>query len=160
MFWLGLGVGLVTTSLLLGLMGGSNAIDEVEGGPSTLEVEQLREAAVGRGYRLVSASEWDAWNEQAQQAESLSDEKQTDEEQEQQNDQTNANTIYIYVPEGFTWQETAKVLEQAKFVEKSEDVMQVMREMGKQKQLQSGLYEIHSDQSVRDIVDKLSKPPK
>lgn len=159
MFWLGLGTGLVITSILLGLMGGSHTIDDVGDDPFTTD-EQLREAAAEHGYRLVSTSEWDEMKEQVQQAEEVSGEKQADEQQEQQTDKASANTIYLYVPQGFSWHETAQVLEKAKFVKKSEDVMQAMREMGKQKQLQSGLYTIKAEESVRDIVNKLSRAPK
>lgn len=159
MFWLGLGAGLVITSLLLGLTGGADPIDDPADGLFTLEEEQLREVATEHGYRLISNATWDELNEQAQLADELLNEKQANEEQAQPTVNTDANTIYLYVPQGFSWQETGQVLEQAKFVKSSEDVMQAMRELGKQKHLQSGLYKIAAEESARDIVNKMSQSP-
>lgn len=151
MFWLGLGVGFIITSLLLGLtMGESTPAEEVSHTEPFPSDNQLREAAEERGYHLVSNAAWDKLNDQKEKNKAKPTERQ-------QASEASVGTIYMYVPEGFSWQQTADVLAKANIVKKSEDIMQAMKEMGRQQHLQSGLYTFQATESSGDIVTKLSQ---
>lgn len=138
-FLLGAGVGIVLTSLLLGLIANppASAPEEIEPEGSISE-QELRQLAQERGFHLIAAAEWKKLNEQSQ-------------EQEQR------EMIYIYIPRGFSWEETASVLKEANLVDDPQDVMQQLQEMKREKVLRPGLYHIPAGEPVPEIIDTLSR---
>lgn len=151
MFWLGIGVGMVVTSFILGVTTGSSSpAEEQQQNPLLTSDDTLREWAEERGYQLVSNAEWKRLNETKENTEAGETKKAKEPD-------TSTAVIYIYIPDGFSWEGTAEVLAEANIVKKSEDIMQAMQDMDRQRQLQSGLYTIQANESPREIVDKLSQ---
>ena len=148
-FWLGVGIGLIVTSLLLGLTTTKPAADSIEDEtePVTTE-EQLRKMAEEHGLQLVSDSEYAK----------LTQERENARDQGQKQSEANNKTIYLYIPSGFSWQQTAEVLKKATLVDRTEDIMKQLKKLGREKQLQPGLYKFEADDRPQDIVETLSSP--
>lgn len=143
-FLLGTGLGIVLTSLLLGLTAGHpastpdvSAPAEIKSEPS-ISQQQLRKMAQERGFRLISAAEWEQLNEQNQEPEQ-------------------SRMIYIYIPQGFSWEETASILKEANLVDDPQDVMRQLRDMKREKTLQPGLYHFLEGEPVPEIIETLSR---
>lgn len=132
---------------------GESALEQ-EASPASIPLsdDDLHDLAEENGYRLVSNAEWKKLKEQS--TTSVKEQPTT-----RANEKASARgMIYIYVPEGFSWARTADILAQAKIIDNSEELLDVMTDMGRQRQLQSGLHTFRPGEPVQDIVEKLSQP--
>lgn len=138
-FFLGVGVGLVVTSLLLGLTAGGppggppDPVLEQNASDTVTSADQLREQAAAHGLQLVPNNEWDKLK------------------------QSNAK-LYLYIPGGFSWEQTADVLAEAKIIKNSEVIMKQLKVMGREQQLQPGLHAFEANESPQDVIEELSRP--
>lgn len=147
-FWLGLGIGLIVTSLLLGLTSAKPTANgnETDRDLATTD-EKLRQMVEERGFQLVSQAEYAK----------LTKEQANAGEEGLKPDSGNKK-IYLYIPSGFSWKQTAEILKEAQIVERTNDVMKQLKDLGKEQQLQPGLYTFEEDEKPKDIVKKLSSP--
>lgn len=154
--WLGVGIGIVLTSVLLGFMGSSppvtEEIDEIgtqDRGVATLSSvtdEALREFARERGWRLISEEEWDKMQEAQSKV-------------ERDASASEGTPVYLHIPSGFSWQEAAELLVKAKVVNRAEEVLEQVKSEGQERKLKPGLYMFQSDDTPGEIVETLSRSP-
>lgn len=141
-FWLGVGLGLALTSVVLGVTSGAGKVEPME---LELSETQLRDMAEARGLILIPSSEWEQLKEQGKKR------------QKEKSQIIREREVYIYVPKGFSWEQTARVLAKAGVVESPEAIMKEMRRSKSQKWLRPGLYTFEPGEQAKDVVAKLSK---
>ncbi|MGB8000570.1 MAG: hypothetical protein WCF60_10855 [Anaerobacillus sp.] len=128
--------------------------------PSEAEIEQhLKE----NGMVMVTKDEYAALK--AEQPTGVDDKQKstnqesTDQEDKQKKDADAARSkkVSFSIKEGMTSLEVAQSLEDQKLVNKSDDFIDTLRDMGKEMAVQPGDYELQTDMSSGDIVKEITR---
>ncbi|MED1605432.1 hypothetical protein P4U90_08805 [Cytobacillus kochii] len=126
-----------------------------------LSTEEMEEALQSQGFIIHSEEEWNNINKDMKDIASVKEEneklkKQLNDAKENENEKAVYRTM-LTVTSGMTSIDVGNALESAKIIKNGKDFFDAVEEKGLENDLRPGTFEVNSDMSMNELVNKVFK---